>query len=76
MTEAKKIWHSLRELKEQYIALSAEERVSEAGVAMLQRIKELSEELKKQESNIAIFYTERNKYTIPNLLLWLKKKKQ
>lgn len=56
MTEAKKIWHLLRELKEQYGALSAKERASEAGVAMLQRLTELSEELKEKESNIAIFY--------------------
>lgn len=56
MTEAKKIWHLLRELKEQYSTLSAKERASEAGVAMLQRLTELSEELKEKESNIAIFY--------------------
>lgn len=76
MTEAKKIWHLLRELKEQYSALSAKERASEAGVTMLQRLKELSEELKEKESEIAIFYTDRNKYTIPNILPWLRKKKQ
>lgn len=65
MAEWKRIWHLLRDLKERYIALSNEERKSEVGVAMLQRLKELSEELKKQESNIAIFYINRNKYTTP-----------
>ena len=56
MTEAKKIWYLLRDLKEQYSALSAKERASEAGVAMLQRLTELSDELREKESNIAIFY--------------------
>lgn len=73
MAEGKTIWHLLRDLKERYIALSNEERKSEVGVAMLQRLKELSEELKKQESNIAIFYINRNKYTTP---LWQKKERQ
>lgn len=76
MTEEKRIWHLLRDLKERYIALSAEERKNEAGVTMLQRLKELSEELKEKESEIAIFYTDWNKYTIPNILPWLRKKKQ
>ena len=67
MTEDKKIWHSLRALKERYSALSAKERASNAGVAMLQRLTELSKELEKQESNIAILYINKNKYTIP---LW------
>ena len=73
MAEGKPIWHLLRDLKERYIALSNEERKSEVGVAMLQRLKELSEELEKQESNIAIFFINRNKYTIP---LWQRKEKR
>ena len=72
MAEGKKIWQLLRDLKERYIALSNEERKSEVGVAMLQRLKELSEELEKQESNIAIFFINRNKYTIP---LWQRQRK-
>ena len=75
MAEGKKIWQLLRDLKERYIALSNEERKSEVGVAMLQRLKELSEELKEKESEIAIFYTDRNKYTIPNILPWQRKEK-
>ena len=75
MAEGKPIWHLLRDLKERYIALSNEERKSEVGVTMLQRLKELSEELKEKESEIAIFYTDRNKYTIPNILPWQRKEK-